>query len=72
MVAEAEVAGDETVQRSPIARMDTKQMQADVDEFSGWQGGTFTPAVRAAKASRQSGNPNDISAPRGEAPAVKQ
>ena len=72
VVAETVAAGEETVQRSPIARMDTKQMQADADEFSGWQGDTFTPALRAAKARQSCGNPNDISAPRDEVPAVKK
>ncbi len=66
-------SGEETVQRSPIARMDTKQMQAEVGEFSGWQDDTFSPAVRAAKASRQSGeNPNDISASREDVPAAEK
>lgn len=70
--AVAASAGEETVQRSPVSRMNTEEMRADTGEYSGWQGDTFSPAVRAAKAARQgSGNPNDISAPRDVVPAAE-
>lgn len=61
------------MQRSPALRMDTEQMRASEEEFSGWQDDTFSPAVAAAKAARQGGgNPNDISAPRDGTPAPAQ
>ena len=42
---------------------DRQLLRADTEDFAGWQGDTFSPAVAEAKAARR--NPNDISAPRG-------
>ena len=72
--------GEEVLQRSPMARVDTRQMVAPADEFSGWQDDTFSPKARAAKEARApptgynmgTRNPNDISARRDAVPAAAQ
>ena len=77
---EGAAGGEDVVQRSPMARVDAKEMVAPADEFSGWQEDTFSPKARAAKDARAppngfsmgTRNPNDISAPRDAVPAAAQ